>query len=129
MKFRSARLAWGTYLGKGMSVHPGLVICIAVYDPQGTKDRGRDGPIGICDLLGIHPTREKQYKGGDGDRKQSEGKIRMHVNFCHLFRRIQSGNRPQENEMEGDVEQIELQEHFANQERYQCKQLEQKHYP
>jgi len=99
-----------------MSVCPGLLICIAVCDPRGTKDCGRDKPIGICNLLGIHPTREEQYKGGDRDRKQPEGKIRMYVNLRHLFWRTQSGKCPQENETEGDVEQIELQECLANQE-------------
>ena len=48
----------------------------------------------------------------------------MYVNLYHLFRRVQSGKRPSENEMERDVEQVELQEYFANQERYRCQQLE-----
>lgn len=42
----------------------------------------------------------------------------MYVDLYHLFRRVQSGKRPSENEVEGEVEQIELQEYFANQERY-----------
>lgn len=50
LKFRSARFAWGTYLEKRTSVYPGICVCIAVYDPQGTKD-GEDGPICICNLL------------------------------------------------------------------------------
>jgi len=67
LKFRSARLAWGTYLEKGVSVSPGPLVCTAGCDLQGTKDGGRDRPIGICNLLGIHPTREEQDKGGDRD--------------------------------------------------------------
>lgn len=60
LKFRSARFAWGTYLRKGVSVRPGHLIHIAVHDPAGAKDYGRDGPIGIRDLLIIHPTGEEQ---------------------------------------------------------------------
>jgi hypothetical protein len=71
-----------------MSVFPGLLICIARRDPQGTKGGKSDRPIGICNLLGIHPTREEQDKGGDRDRKQPEGEIWMYVNFRHLLWRI-----------------------------------------
>jgi len=38
LKFRSARLACGTYLEKGVSVFPRPRIHIAVCDRQGTKD-------------------------------------------------------------------------------------------
>jgi len=43
-----------------MSVRSGHPIHIAVYDPTETEDYGRDGPIGIRDLLIIHPTGEEQ---------------------------------------------------------------------
>lgn len=85
LKFRSARLAWGTYLENDASVCPDVPICIAVCDPTERKDHRKDGPIGICDLLRVQPTREEQYKGGDGDRKQTEGEVWMYVNVCHLF--------------------------------------------
>jgi hypothetical protein len=65
--------------------YPRIHICIAVCDPTGRKDYGKDGPIGICNLLRIQPAREEQYKGGDRDRKQAESQIWMHVNICHLF--------------------------------------------
>ena len=65
LKFRSARLAWGTYLEKSASACPGPLIYIAGCDLRGTKEDGRDRPVGICNLLGIHPTREKQDEGGD----------------------------------------------------------------
>lgn len=65
LRFRSARLAWGTYLEIGASVPPGPLVCITGCDPRGTKDSGRDRPIGVCNLLGIHPTREEQDKGSD----------------------------------------------------------------
>ena len=59
LKFRSTRLAWGTYLEKDVSVYLGPLICIATWDQQGTRGWEGDGPIGVCNLLGIHPTREE----------------------------------------------------------------------
>jgi len=53
----------------------------------------------------------------------------MYVNFCRLFRGIQSGKRPKEKEMVRDVECVKLQEHFAGQEGYQRQQLQQKYCP